>query len=244
VTSPALPEVQRFIGVLDHLLAAAPDKQRALDQLAVASAHAGGPGDTTGAFVTLMTSLDSLEGMVQERFSESGRREAALHLIQLTRSLLDLDDLVHPWEAYRARRYSVMQSARGMFVLLSDLKFDGEALLEKSLTLSEEISSLKKKFAGDDELSDAARAVLFCQLDLLHRSVARFQTSGVGPFRDSIFSSVGRIYIELAQDSGVSPDKVRSVIDDMLRVVNLAQVGGSILKLSGPVIAGLIEGPK
>jgi hypothetical protein len=192
--------------------------------------------------VELVRLVNALEGVAVD-LPEGGTRDVGNHVVDAIKALLDPQTLGEEFRQYRKRHAVDLEFVSRSLPLFRDLSYDGGALAASNSEIYAAIDAMKSKLGSYDGLSDASKTVLSAQLDLLAKSVHRFQTSGVGPFRDAVFSIYGKIRLQLDNDSDTSKDVKREVADDILRIYGLLQIGGGLLKLGGPVVAGLLGAP-
>jgi hypothetical protein len=128
--------------------------------------------------------------------------------------------------------------------IFDDIDFDYSKVAENSAEINEALGGIRGRLAKLEGLSDASRTVLICQVDLIEKSFTRFQTHGVGAFRESVFSMYGRISVELkaAPDEKVATG-LKEAADDLLRVAGLIETASSVLQLIGPAALKLLTGP-
>lgn len=105
-----------------------------------------------------------------------------------------------------------------------------------------DLDTLSEHFAKSN-LSDAAKSVLLAQMQLLKKTIDRFEAGSVTPFRDGAFSIIGRVVIEIQKDSKANPAEKRQLLDEAMRIYGMLEAAGNVLSLAAPVITGLIEGP-
>jgi hypothetical protein len=234
------PEILNIEAWLETILARTSKLPAILE---ISQAYAGvAQTSEEASFRELIRVVDSLPNLLGELPTDPSRKVATSVIERLNR-LLDPKALGHEFGTWRNYHRANIDYIQSSIVIFHDLKFDSEIFLSKTPNLYEEIDKLRAKFASSDDISEPSKIVLRAQLDLLKKGVNRFQTSGVGAFRDSIFSIYGRITIQLEADKSISPAKKREIADDILRVWDIAQMGGDLLKLAGPAIAGYLAAP-
>ena len=240
MSSAILPELQHLRKLLESL----PEKggDSAMSVIIPIYSEITGADSDFAALALLYRTLDQLPEIVTEKFPEKGRRAAALGVVEQFKDHLSPLKLARPYPEYFSRHGRPLLKQLAIFPILEDIEFDSDGLAGQATSIISEIEKMRAKIDKANDLSDASRSFLGAQLVLLERAVLRFETTGVGPFRDSVFSSVGKIYIELAV---ANPDSTsaKDLMDDFLRLYGLFQAGGDILKLTGPVIAGLLSAP-
>jgi hypothetical protein len=191
---------------------------------------------------SLYRTLDHLPNVITDSFPEKGRRAAAIGVIEQVKENLSPLRLARPYPEFYSRHGRALKRQLEIFPILEDLSFDSVALAGQVPSIVAEIEKLKAKVGVAEDISDATRIFLNAQLIILERALLKFEVTGVGPFRDVIFSSIGKVYIELAVSNGDKPSAVE-LMDQFLRVYGLFQAGGELLKLGGPLIAGLLGAP-
>jgi|GEM_PF-2192843 len=190
----------------------------------------------------LYRALDHLPALIADKFPEKGRRAAALGVVEQLKDGFSPLKLARPYPEFGPRHGRALKRQLEVFPILEDLEFDTENLKAQTTTIVSEIEKMRLKVGNADDLSDASRTFLNAQLALMERAVLRFETTGVGPFRDSVLTAFGKIYLELSAADSKSV-VAKELIDNLLRLYGLLQAGGDILKLTGPVISGLLNGP-
>lgn len=240
MTTDALIEIQYLKQLIETLPASGSGS--AMNVVMGAYGKIASIDDEYEAFLSFYKVLGSLPSIVEEKFPEKGRRAAALHIVE------KMKDAFSPFKlsmGYSDFRGSYINSIRGIIFLmpiLEDICFDASALVSNTDNIISEIDNIRKKVGISSDISDATRFFVDGQLILLERALLKFQSGGVGPFRDCVFTSIGKVYIEL-QSADSKSSSVKEIMDGVLRIYGLMQVGGDILKLSGPVISGLLAAP-
>lgn len=191
------------------------------------------------AFQELYRAILSLPALIAE-MPPGGTRTVASKVVERFQELLDPETLSLDFNAYVKKHRTGLIFIDGAIAVLEDFRYDGSAFLASEVDLYAALAAMKDRFGAAESLSDASKTVLNGQLDLLAACVQRFQTSGVGPFRASVFSVYGRIKFELENDSKLRADDKKAILDDLLRWYDLAEAGGSLLRLGGTVISGLL----
>ena len=236
-----LPEITRLASLLEALRGVRPTPSSLVlttlnEQLAVLGF------DREIALLELMRTIDGLERIIPDIHSAAARRLAE-RLIKRVQRLFSAENLVLETKTFLSQQRQQMEFVLENLELFDELKFDAASLPGAAPGLLAELEALKGRVAKSGELADASRVLVLAQLDLMGRSINRFDRTGVGPFRDSLFSIYGRIVVELQGEDKNDKEAAREIVDDVLRVINLVQAAGGALALSGPVIAGLLAGP-
>ncbi len=198
--------------------------------------------DEFSALLSLYTSIDSLVELVEIKFPERGRKAAALAAIESIKALFSPRSLGRPYNEFAAVLKNKTSQILSFLPILEDIEFDSDSLTVNKANIFTEIEAARDRLASNSDLSDGSRRFLNAQFILMEKALVRFEKDGVGNFSASVYSAIGRIYIEL-RDEDHTKSGVKDVIDDVLRIHGLMQAGGDILKLSGPFIAGLLSAP-
>lgn len=239
-----LPEVARLQTLLDGFV---PNdsvaKQSALFLVVERYADIVGDVTTEDALYLLLRSLNDLPDLIVQQFPEGGRRKTALTVVDRLKAIFSPRLLAQSYENFLARTATDRAIASSAIALMEDINFDGESLLAKTVEVVEEVAKVREKILQSDCLSDASKIFLSAQFELIERSVLRFEVSGVGPFRDSIFTSIGKIFVELKGQGSDSKVVAKELIDDLLRIYGLLQVGGDLAKLTAPLVMMALPGP-
>lgn len=202
-----------------------------------------GAEDHFGAMHALTNSIEKLPEIVCDQFQQGGRQQAALAIIQKLRSIFSPKNLDHSFENFLAATAVDRNVVLTMLPLLEDIRFDEAALNAKANDIVSEIEAFRSKLMMNGGLSHASKVVVDAQISLMERSILKFSETGVGRFRDSIFSSVGRIVIELQTNAGNEKIAVRTTLDDVLRIYGLMEAGGNLITLAAPTAIKLLTGP-
>lgn len=238
-----LPELARIESLLNTIIGSAGATAPALEVF-LGRCHAEFDNRSTStSYNSLQASISGISDIVREKFQEPGRRQVALNLIRILEEIFGVEAFQGTWADYQKRVRRDASSALNMMPLLQDLSFDSDRLLADRLSIIQQIEKLKSKIGIEENISDPAKTVLLAQLRLLEQSLEKFETTGVGPFRQSIFTVFGRVVLELEREENLSTAGKRELVDDVLRVYGLMQAGGDLLKLGGPVISGLLAAP-
>lgn len=226
-----LPEVA-WLHTLAVRLIAAKSETPAVHFISDVYAEIVGIPDRRMAFRQLMSTVERLESLVEE-IESPGARKTGWRVVNALGELFDPPALAISMTNFRNSNLAKLQLIEAAISSLEDLRYNGSTLEAQTVDFLTAIDELKAKFAASDEISEASKIVLRSQLDLLAKSLNRFSTSGVGPFRESVFCAFGRIVIELKGDSATSKLGYNEVMDGMLRLYGMAEAGGTILRLTG-----------
>jgi hypothetical protein len=232
-----LPEVESITALITGLRHNGESQQPAI--ALISTLFAGDKASPADGLLELIRVVNYLPALVAD-LPPGGPQRVGANVAERIKRLVDPETLGMETRAYVKRNLSNFEFIEDTIHIFHDMHFDGEAFIAKTADLYSFIDEMKGKFGLSESLSDASKTVLFAQLDLLRSSVHRFQTSGVGPFRDSVFSIYGRIVLELNADKTVTETDKRQIIDEFLRFYDLSQAVGSLLKLGAPFIAGYL----
>lgn len=156
-------------------------------------------------------------------------------------SITALRASIENWVSITAPHVATFKATLSIF---EDLEFDGAKIVENAPEISEVLGGVKGRLVKLEGLSDASRTILMCQVDLIEKSLLRFQKHGVSAFRESVFSMYGRVSIELtaAKDEKVK-GSLKETADDLLRVAGLVETASAAFQLVAPVALKMIAGP-
>ena len=194
------------------------------------------------AFFSLCNSIEGLRNLIEIRFPERGRKAAALSVVSQLQELFSPAAIGRPYNEFVQILRPMSDRIIDVFPLLEDIEFRSADLSAHKADIFEEIEKARDRLSSNADLSDGGRKFINAQFLLLEKALSRFEKDGVGSFSASVYSTIGRIYIELKNED-TSKAGVGEVLDTVLKIHGLLQVGGDILKLSGPFISGLLEGP-
>jgi len=232
-----VPEIEAITKLLADLRASGNSQQAAI--ATISTLFAGDRLSPADGFLELMRLVNYLPTLVAD-LPRGGPQRVGAKVAERVRHLVDPELLVLELRTYMSRVGHHIEFIEDTIYIFDEMTLDTAALSAKTADLYELIDEMKGKFAKVNSLSDASKSVLLSQLELLRSSVSRFQTSGVGPFRESIFSIYGRIVMELKADKGVTEADKKEIIDDIIRFYDMSQIAGSLLKLGAPFIAGYL----
>ena len=241
MTDEILPELQHIKSLIETL----PRKGGAEIAFVVVTQTYGkiiDEPDNFRAFFSLCQSIECLRNLVEIRFPERGRKAAALSVLSQLQELFSPAVIGRPYaefsQIFRARSERIID----VFPILEDIEFRSADLSARKTDIFDEIERARDRLSSNSDLPDASRKFINAQFLLLEKALSRFEKDGVGSFSSSVYSTIGRIYIELKNEDFSKPG-VSEVLDTVLKIHGLMQVGGDLLKLSGPFISGLLEGP-
>lgn len=242
MTTESLPDIVSLARLFEELPSSPHSKPAIVNIAYLYAAQNGMTADE--AWWEIMRVVQCLPSISQE-LSKPGSVKVAEGMASSLCKVLSPDRLHLDTGTFISQNLSDIHFIRNVLPLFDDLKFDRNATLEKSGEILTEINRLKDKIGSSATISDATKTVLNRQLDLLVKCLDRFNSGGVGPFRDSAFTIYGRIRIEL-EEAESSTDKTvastaRGIIDDVIRIYGVIQVGGAIAHLTGPIISGFLE---
>lgn len=239
----SLPE----ISYLKQLLVKLPDvigptnaKRAAAPIIAAEYAALSGAQDQFAGLSGLLGSIERLPNIITEQFDQDGRKQAAIAIVERIRNVFCPKNLALPAETFMSSTSLDQGIILSMLPLLEDIQFDSAALTAKTQDIFEEITAFRDKVGKVEGLSHASRVVIDAQMLAMERSLVRFTETGVGTFRESIFSSVGRIVVELQTNKNNEKLAIRETMDDVLRIYGLFEVGGNLLTLAAPVAVKLL----
>ena len=218
-------------------------KRPAATVLAAEFSRLGNLGSQYDGLLGLLSAVDSISPLIEEQFSEAGRKSAAISVVDRLKTIFSPKNLSLNCESFLSSTQVDRLFVQAILPLLEDIRFDSSSLSASTTDIVQEINDFRVKIHKSDGLSHASKLVVDAQLSLMERSLLRFSETGVGPFRISVMSSMGRIFVELQRNPENSKSAVKDVIDDVLRVYGLLEAGGNLLTLAAPVAVKLLTGP-
>lgn len=241
----ALPDIIRLQQLVEGLgTDAAVAKQIALGVVIPRYAVLLGEGvSQEDALYFLVKSINELPELIDQQFPEGGRKKVALNVVERLRAVFSPKMLSHIYENFLTRTNTDRVVVLSGISLLEDIQFDSSALLTHSVEIISEIGKIREKIMSSESLGHSSKLVLNAQFELMERAVLRFETSGVGPFRDAIFTSVGKVFIELQGQSGEAKVISRAILDDLLRLYDLLKMGGDLVRLAAPPVLAALSAP-
>lgn len=187
--------------------------------------------------------LDEMERNLNGSVTDPRRLTPHRQLLERLKAVLAPGSLALDWHNYRQRVISAdMVASLGLL----DADLSGSVLTPTDLVMiTQEVQKLQQKVEKTN-LSPSWTSLLTAQLDLIERAVARVNADGFANFNEVVFCAVGRLEVELKIGKfNDDADVVRGIVDDVLRVAGLAQLGAggvALLPFFGS-IAGLLTGP-
>jgi len=238
--SAVAPEISALEAFLEELSERPPEGVPALR--VISSAYHSTHESAEDPLRDLMRTLFSLPAMLLEMPQGAFQKTAGKCLDALSEAL-STEAMIGDWTSFKRSQQRNIDIALATITIFHDVKFDGPSFSAKKLDITESISQLKKAFFNSG-MSHQSISVINAQIQLLENSVSRFETTGVGPFRDSYFSVLGRVVIEIHKDEAIDDAKRAELVKNFLSVAGAISTVGDIVSLTGPVIAGLLTGPK
>jgi hypothetical protein len=240
-----LPDITRLKMLIEGLHSdPSPSKTSALNVIVVRyAALIGDDVSPEDGLYFLLRSINELPSIIEQQFPEGGRKKAAMNVVSTLRSIFSPRLLSQPFETYLVRTDTERVVILSAISLLEDIEFDSEKLLMHGVEIVSEIGRIREKINAAEALSHSSKLVLNAQFELIERAVLRFETSGVGPFRDAVFTSVGKVFIELQGQGGEAKVVSRAILDDLLRLYGLLQMGGDLVRLAAPPVLAALGAP-
>lgn len=187
--------------------------------------------------------VDTIKEMIDELLINSPHKRAGERLKERIGELFSVEKLNLDYSVYSMNQKSNIETIIDLMYFLDHLKFDSEGFSKSVPEINSNLKEIIGKVAKSSDFSEHQQRIIIAQVELIMRSMERFKTDGVAAFRDSISCGIGRLTIELKAARGDQVGAVRGVIDDLLRVKDLAEVAGGALALTGPYVAGLLTAP-
>ena len=242
MSHPRPPEIDVFNALLGQILMLKGDGRPAIGMLAAELSNITGV-DAAESAVALFQLARTINGFIDESVVGSRNTRAGERLKARILDLLAPEMLSKQYADYQNVQHQNAQAILDLMSFLDHLEFDSEKFSLSKVEIEDELAKVESEAAASANLSNSQQKLVLAQVALIRRALARFSVDGLGPFRDSIFTSIGRLTIELKSADGDQAAAVRGVIDDLLRVKDIAEIAGGALKLTGPFIAGLLTGP-
>jgi hypothetical protein len=241
--SDSLPiEVTVFTAVLERMLEPSNTPVPTLNMISRFMQEIAGTSDVE-AVQTFFGHLRIVDGLIAEHMVSVGSKRSGERLRARISKLFGGDNLGIPYNSFQPSQSHHIQSILDMLPMLDVVQFDNDGLEKRRDDIVNSIDSILSDISKSDELSHATKQVISAQVYGIRKTLERFEISGVVPFRDSIYCSIGRLTIELKDLDEKQAGKLRQVIDDIVRVKDLAEIAGGTLKLAGPFIAGYLSAP-
>jgi len=236
------PEIDHFNALLEKMLQYKGDSRAAIGPISEDLSSITGVAHAESSFA-LFQLIETICVFIEEDIIENKNQRAGRRLKERILELFSSDMLVSNYAEYQKSQKHNISTLVDLMSFLDHLEFDAKKFTEARPEIESVLSKLEAAAAGNGDLSDAQRKLVLAQVALIKRSLARFSVDGLGPFRDSIFTSIGQLTIELRSSDKGQASAIRSAIDDLMRAKDLAEMAGGALRLTGPYIAGLITGP-
>lgn len=243
--SQSLPEIGHLVALLDWLDTGPANAKRGVaSQIATWYGGHISIEDQFEAHASLVAIIHSLPALIEEQFGEDGRRTTALATVEKLRNILSPQIMAHAMDAFLSVTVNDRQFVKATLPLFQDMRF-GVAEFEAGVPeILKKISEFRANLQKSEGLSHASLVVIDAQMAIVERSVEKFSTGGVGGFRDAIFTSIGKIIVELKTNDSNSEAAVREVLDDVIRIYDVLEIGGKLVKIGAPVIAGYLAAPQ
>jgi len=239
-----LPEISRLKALLYWLEnEAKPSNRPTIIQIAKWYGDQTGNDDLFVAYAELVELVRSLPELVSEQFGEDGRRSTARAIIQRIHNILSPGNVHATMDAFLTATMNDRIFVGATLPLLEDIKFGGDAISQSAPDIIEFVGKFRSDIQSVKGLSHASMIVIDAQLAALERSVLKFSSGTVGKFRSEIFTSIGKIIVELKTNSENTDVAVSQVVDGVMKVYSLFEIGGSLIQIGAPIISGLLPAP-
>lgn len=230
------PEITALEKFIENLLA-----HGSGNDIMVAAIQSCWPSDAPNKLLEFFQVLASLEGLAGELANPSMRRIALTTVNGLVESFSP-STMTRQVDWVRQRRAKELHLAQTNLGLFHELTIDRDIFRAQRPEFEAAIDDLGRKF-GASSMSDASKSVLGAQLLLLRNSISRFDGDTVGPFRDSAYTIIGRLVIQIHNDQRAATDDKKEMIDDVLRVYDVIEKGSKVLTLGAAAAVLLLKGP-
>lgn len=197
------------------------------------------PTSAPNKLMDVMRSLNALEQIISE-LPNAGMRKIAEKTVAGLIVAFSPQNLLRDIAGFRSALSNEIHLAKSNLELFHDLQMDRDKLINSAEEIEKSIEDLIDVFAKS-EMSDSSKSVILAQMELLKKSIDRFNKGTVGPFRDSAFSVIGRVVIQIHGDTKLKSEDARKLVDDVLRLAGLIDAGSKVLTLAAPHIAGLLQ---
>lgn len=191
--------------------------------------------------VDLMVVVDSLKRLAAD-LPTGPTQDMGVRTALAVQRLFTSDRLARNVGEFRAVAKSDLDIIEHSLGIFDHARSDVDGFKSNVEKLNVELDKLSVHFNKSD-LSDASKSVLMAQIRLLKNSIERFDAGSVLPFRDSAYSVIGRVVIEIQKDTKASPADKRKLIDEAMRLYGILEAAGNILSLVAPVISGYLDAP-
>lgn len=199
------------------------------------------PSPNGDHLIELMVVVDSLKRLAAD-LPAGPTQNMGVRTAQAVQRLFTSDRLVRNVGDFRTVAKSDLDIIEHSLEIFEHARSDVDGFKSNVDRLNVELDDLSEHFNKSD-LSDASKSVLMAQIQLLKNSIVRFDAGSVMPFRDSAFSVIGRVVIEIQKDPKASPADKRKLIDDAMRLYGILDAAGNVLSLVAPVISGYLDAP-
>ena len=191
----------------------------------------------------LFDHVSAVEKLIDEHMVTPGSKRSGGRLKVRIARLFDPNELAKNYSKFQSEQQENVLAILDLIPLLDDVKFDGEKLIESRGEIISEIDNLLGKILSSNEVSDAIKSISLAQVEMIKRTLVRFEFEGVVPFREAIYCTIGRLTLELKGIPETKQGGIREIIDDLVRIKDMAEIAAGTLKLAGPFIAGLLAAP-
>jgi hypothetical protein len=241
--SESLPiEVRALTSVLERMIEPSNTPVPTVNVISRFMQETVGVGETE-AIQTFFAYVRIVDGLIVEHMVSPGTKRSGEKLRARIAKLFGGDNLGVPYNSFQPSQSQHIQAILDMLPMLDVLQFDADGLTQRRENIVESIDLVLSDISQSNDLSYATKQIISAQVYSIKKTLERFEFSGVVPFRDSIYCSIGRLTIELKYLDEKQAVKVRQVIDDIVRIKDLAEMAGGALRLSGPFIAGYLAAP-
>lgn len=241
--SDSIPtELQVFSQLLEQMSVSAGDASPTIRCIAMELSRLT-PNQSKDGARAIFDLIRSVEAVVDTHLIGSANQRSADRIKARMDDLFSVENLHLRYDSFQnANRHQIL-ALHDMLTILDGATFDGPALSESKGKISEELERLIQDTMGTGEISTDLKDLVRAQLRLIQTTLDRFEIDGVTPFRQSIYCAVGVLTIELDRLPKAQQGAIRSIIDDIVRVKDMAETVGGALRLTGPIITGLLAAP-
>lgn len=234
-----LPEIQSIDRLLDDIkqMSGEPNVALALGHQFASNAEIA----PARGLLELMQLVCSLRSLIPD-FPATGQRRVAERTIDRIERLFDPEPLSWNIKTFRNHFSSAIEQIKDNLPLFDDIGYD-ESISLTHIELIKHIANLRSKIASSEFISTETKSLILAQMDLLASSVNRFNTMGIGPFRDAVFLAYGKISIQLESDKESRADEKRAIMDDIRQLHGLAEGNGNLRRLGTSTPVPRLSGP-
>jgi|GEM_PF-2975737 len=241
--SDSLPiEIKSLTSILERMLQPSAAAMPTVSMISRFMQESAGTNEAE-SIPTFFNHLRVVDGLIQEHMVSPGTRRSGERLRARLVKLFAGDNLGEKYNAFQPSQSHNIQAILDLISMLDVVQFNNDGLIERREEIGSSIDELLADVAESSELTEATKRIVVAQIDLIRRTLDRFETSGVVPFRESIYCSIGRLTIELKDLDENEGGRIRKVIDDIVRIKDMAEIAGGTLRLAGPFIAGYLSAP-